>query len=326
MLRKTIRRIFASEYLVLYLCLVYFAVMAFIEPIFATGENMANIFANMLPLLIIAAGQTVVLITGGIDLSVTSIVAVCSIVGASLITADGGVLSGVPLGVPLTFAAMFLIGIILGWFNGVAITKFGMPPFIVTLTMMMGVSGFAIWYSRSLPIYNLPDAFVMFGRDSVFFIPYAAFIVFIILWILHLVLSRTLFGRWVYAVGMNAKAARISGVPVHRTIIRVYIISAVCGVIGAILLTGRLETGSPVMARNMFLDVVGAAVLGGTSLFGGKGKIVWTVFGVLFITLIDNSLNLIGMSYFTIMIVKGAIILLAAFIDAIRNRLLAVRA
>jgi len=323
---KGLRRLLMSEYLVLYLCLLYFAVMSIIEPIFAGGENLANIFANMLPLLIIAAGQTVVLITGGIDLSVTSIVAVCSIVGASLITSDGGVLAGMPFGVGLTFIVMLLIGMFIGWLNGIAVTKFGMPPFIVTLTMMMAVSGFAIWYSKSLPIYNLPDSFVFLGRDAFFFIPYAAVVVGIVLWLIHFMLNHTLFGRWIYSVGMNVKASQISGVPVHRTLIWVYVISAICGVIGAILLTGRLETGSPVMARGMFLDVVGAAVIGGTSLFGGKGKVVWTIFGVLFITLIDNSLNLLGLSYFTIMMVKGAIILIAAFTDSIRNRLLTVRA
>jgi ribose transport system permease protein len=295
--------------------------MVIIVPIFATQENMINIFANTLPLLIIAIGQTVVLITGGIDLSVTSVVALASIVGASLITSDGGLLSGYSFGVPVTILIMLAIGIAIGLLNGISVTKFHMPPFIVTLTMMMAISGIAIWYSQSLPVYNLPEAFTFLGGGSFSFFPYAAIVVGITLVIVHIILNHTLFGKWVYAIGLSPRTSSISGIPVQRVLIMVYIISAICGVMGALLLTGRLETGSPVMAKGMFLDVVGAVVIGGTSLFGGKGKVVWTVFGVLFITLIDNSLNLMGLQFFTIMMVKGAIILFAAFIDALRNRI-----
>ncbi|TBL76539.1 ABC transporter permease [Paenibacillus thalictri] len=316
-----LRKALLSEYLVLYLCIVYFVGFMFINPIFATGDNLFNIFTSMLPLLVIAVGQTVVLITGGIDLSVTSIVALCSIVGGSLITSDGGALSGSPLATPLAIMITILLAAVIGWFNGFAVTQIKMPPFIVTLTLMMILSGIAIWYTRSLPVYNLPKSFTMLGKGSFYSIPNAAFIVGGAMLVIHFMLSKTLFGSWIYAIGRNAKTSEISGIQVNKMIIFVYVLSAICGAIGAILLTGRLETGSPVMAKGMFLDVVGAAVIGGTSLFGGKGKVLWTLFGVLFITLIDNSLNLMGFSYFTIMMIKGAIILGAALVDSLRGKL-----
>lgn len=315
-----LKKLFLSEYLVLYLCVAYFVIFAFIDPIFPTWDNLRNIFKNMMPLLVIAIGQTVVLITGGIDLSVTSVVAFTSVAGASVMTLDGGWLAGSPLAAPAAILIMAALGVVFGLINGTAITRFHMPPFIVTLTMMMVVSGAAIWVTRSLPIYNLPVAFTMWGKGSLFGIPFSVFIVGIVMVIIHLMLSRTLPGKWIYAIGRNVKASEISGVAVNKTLMLVYVISALCGVIGSILLTGRLETGSPVMAQNMFLDVIGAAVIGGTSLFGGKGKVVWTLFGVLFITLIDNSLNLLGLSYFTIMMIKGAIILFAALLDALRTK------
>lgn len=317
---RWLKQLVLSEYLILYLCILYFAVFSFVEPFFPTGDNMMNIFNNVMPLLIIAIGQTVVMITGGIDLSVTSVVAFTSVIGASLMTSDGGMLGGSALAAPAGILVMLVVGAMIGAVNGVAITRFHMPPFIVTLTIMMIVSGAAIWYTSSLPIYNLPVSFTMWGKGSLFNIPFAAFIVAVVMVICHFMLGRTLLGKWIYAIGRNVKTSVVSGVGVNRTLMKVYIISAICGVIGAILLTGRLETGSPVLARGMFLDVIGAAVIGGTSLFGGKGKVMWTLFGVLFITLVDNSLNLLGLSYFTIMMIKGAIILFAALMDSLRTR------
>ena len=134
-------------------------------------------------------------------------------------------------------------------------------------------------------------------------------------------LARSLFGRWLHAVGYNARAAFVSGVPVDRVITGAYVVSGVLAAAASVLYTARLETASPVLGQRMLLDVLGATVIGGTSLFGGKGKVVWTLFGALFLTLLDNGLNLIGLSHFSIMMVKGAVIVLAALLDATRNRL-----
>jgi ribose/xylose/arabinose/galactoside ABC-type transport system permease subunit len=140
---------------------------------------------------------------------------------------------------------------------------------------------------------------------------------------MHLLLSRFLLGRWLYAVGLNARAARVSGVPVRRSTAAAYVLSGLCAAAASILYTGRLETASPTLGREVLLDVVGAAVIGGTSLFGGKGNVLWVVFGVLLFTLIANSLSVFGLTHFTVMAVKGGVILLAALLDVARTQYLA---
>lgn len=319
------KRVVTSEYWVLYLCLIYFVVMCVVAPGVASPENFGNIFSNMLPLLIVAVGQTIVLISGGIDLSATSIIALASVVGASVMTGDGGLLAGSALAVPAGILAMLLTGALVGLLNGAAITRLQMPPFIVTLTTMIFFSGFAVWLTQSRPIYNLPESFVLIGKGTFFFVPYALAVALLVVALAHVALSRTLFGRWLYAAGANARTALVSGVPVNRAVTTAYVASGVCAAAAAMLYTGRLETGSPVLGQRILLDVIGAAVVGGTSLFGGKGKVMWTVFGVLFITLIDNSLNMLDQppSYFVIMMLKGTVILLAALLDTMRARFLA---
>jgi ribose/xylose/arabinose/galactoside ABC-type transport system permease subunit len=309
-------RLFYSEYLVLLLCVVYFAALAPLAPGFATPENLINIAAAMLPLLVVATGQTLVLITAGIDLSATSIIAVSSVAGAALMTGDDGLLAGHPLAIPISIAAMLLVGASIGLFNGTCIAALKMPPFIVTLTSMMFFSGLAIWLTQSKSIYNLPDGFLFLGQN----VWTTATIALSVAVIAQLLLSRTLFGRGLRAIGGNVRTAQVSGIAVARLTILVYVLSGICAAIAAVLITGRLETGSPVHWRNNLLDVIGATVIGGTSLYGGKGKVIWTLFGVLLLTLIDNSLDLLALSYFSIMMVKGGVILLAAILDSLRHR------
>ena len=317
------RRVLFSEYPVLYLTVVYFLAVWPFTPGLASLVNIRNIFSNMLPLLVVAIGQTFVLITAGIDLSVTSIIALSSVFGAKIMTSANGLLGGTPLAVPVGIAAMLFTGMVVGLFNGTAVTRFHMPPFIVTLTTMIFFSGFSIWFTKSQKISTLPPAFLVLGEGTIGFIPYALVITAVLAIVAHITLGRTVMGRWIYAIGHNVKAAAISGIPVSRTITFAYAVSGVCAAVASILYTARLETGDPVLGQRILLDIIGATVIGGTSLFGGKGKVIWTVFGVLFITVIDNSLNMIGLSHFVIMIVKGAVILLAALIDGLRRKLLA---
>lgn len=320
--RPFFTRVLLSDYLVLYLCLLYGAFMLpFVEG-FASPSNLANILASMLPLLIVAIGQTLVLVSGGIDLSVTSVIALSSVTGAFVMNADNGWLSGNPIAVPTAILLMLLVGALLGLLNGAAITRFQMPPFIVTLTSMMFFSGFAIWLTESKTIYNLPASFNAIGGSTWHNLPVWALSLAVVLAAgAHLLLDRTLFGRWLYAVGQNPRTSFISGVPVNRVLLSTYVLCGLCAAVASILYTGRLETASPVQGQRILLDVIGATVIGGTSLFGGKGKIIWTVCGVLFLTLIHNSLDLLSMSDFAIMMVKGGVILLAAWVDAVRNRM-----
>ena len=312
-----VKRFIQSEYLILALCLAYVAALAPFADGFASTGNALNILAAMLPLLVVAAGQTLVLISGGIDLSVTSIIALASVVGAMLMTTDGGALGGSALATPAGIVVMLAVGAAIGFLNGNLIAGLRMPPFIVTLTTMMFFSGLAIWLTKSKSIYHLPPSFLEPGQVTWVTALLAALAVIAA----HLALARTLFGRWLRAVGYNAKTALISGVPVNRTLVLTYVASGLGAGIAAVLITGKLETGSPVHWRNNLLDVIGATVIGGTSLYGGKGKVLWTVFGVLFLTLIDNSLNLLNLAFYTIMMVKGGVILLAALLDTVRNKL-----
>lgn len=321
-IRTFLRRIMASEYLILILCVFYFLAVWPFEPKLASPANIKNILSNLYPLLIVAIGQTFVLIAAGIDLSVTSVIALSSVTGALIMNGDTGYLAASPWAVPLALLAMIAVGAAIGLLNGLAVTWFSMPPFIVTLTTLMFFSGFSIWLTQSQNIYNLPAPFVAIGSKSLFFLPHALSLVVGIATAAHVLLRHTLLGRWLYAVGMNAKTAHISGVPVSKVVISAYVFSGVCASLASILYTARLETGSPVMGERILLDVIGAVVIGGTSLFGGKGKISWTIFGVLFITLLSNSLDMLGLSYFTLMMVKGTVILLAALIDVARNRFL----
>ena len=316
-----VRRVFLSEYLVFWLSVVYFAILAPFTTGFASGSNLQTILAYALPILVVSVGLTLVLIIGGIDLSVTSIIALASVVGGKIISADEGWLAGSALAIPVGLLAMLLVGAVIGAINGFAASVCRIPTFIATLTTMMFVSGLAIWFTLSRKIGGLPPNFLLIGQQ----LWIVAAITGAATWLAHVALSRTLYGRWLYAIGHNARAALVSGVPIQREIFFTYIVSGLFAGLAAILFTAGLETGNPEMARDNLLDIVGAVVIGGTSLYGGKGRVIGTVFGVLFLALVDNSLNLLGLHFYTITMVKGGVILAAALTDALRNKLLASR-
>ncbi len=300
---------------ILWLCLGYYLLMAIVTPGFFSVHNSWNLLYSFLPILIIAVGQTFVMLTAGIDLSVTSIVGVTSVLGGYVMSTDSALFTNPGLAVLAGISVMIITGSIIGFLNGWAVAKLRMPAFMVTLTSLLFFSGLAVWLTKSQNIYRLPEIFVDFPYQTFLGLPLPVYIGVTVLLSAYLLLNKTLYGEWIYAVGVNPRTALISGVKLHRTIILVYLISGCCAGIGSILYTARLETGSPVMGQNILLDVIGAVVIGGTSLFGGKGKIHWTIGGALLMTMLDNSLNLIGLSFFVIMIVKGAIILITAMIN-----------
>lgn len=323
------QKVLQSEYLILYVSILYFLLFLPFVPKLATSRNLYNIFANLLPLLIVAVGQTAVLITAGIDLSVTSIIATSSVAGASIMTMDSGFAAGSPLAVVLAVTVMLVIGAGIGFFNGAAIAYLNMPAFIVTLTSMTFFQGLAVWYSNwftsshaihSNTISNFPWIFMQADRGAILGIPFPLLITAVVVGCAAVILNRTLVGRWIYAIGHNPKTALISGAPVKRTILFAYMFCGICAAVASVLYTSRLGS-SNTDPGDKLLNVIGAAVIGGTSLFGGKGKIQWTIFGVLFISLIENTLNMYNLSFYVIMIVKGGIILAAALIDAMRNRI-----
>jgi len=356
-----LRRVLLSEHFVLYLTLVYFIALLPFLPALANPANLSNTLSNVWPLLAVAVGQTFVLTIGGIDLSQGAVVGLTSVVAAMLlattaspdvlaaspvwgtvITEEGGLLAGHPYGLPLALLAMFFTAVLIGLFNGVSVASFEMPPFMVTLVTLIAMGAFAIYITHSENIRPLPDSYVALGKGDIVsvylgekvepqiprrqifsFVTYPMVIAVALAVAAHLLLSRTVFGRYVYAIGTNRRAAEISGVPVRRVIIAVFIVSAVCAAVGGLLYSARLEAGRPTLGAGTFLlDVIGATVIGGTSLFGGKGKILWTFFGVLFFVLLSNTLNLMNLSSFHIDMVKGAVILAAALLDVTRTRFL----
>ncbi len=340
---RVLQRILVSEYFVLLLALLLFAVLAPFVPRFASLRNLANVASNAWPLLAIAVGQTLVLIIAGIDLSQIAVIAVSSVLGGMIMTGaanpvlfdktplwgilfseSGGLLANTPWAVPVGLLMMFAAGATIGLVNGVAIAKAKLPPFMMTLITLLFFSSFAVYLTRAENISNLPPTFTVLGGTRASpWLGYPLLVSGGLALLVHLLLGRTVFGRWLYAVGLNREAARISGVPVGRVIITTYVLSALCATVGGVLYSARLGMGRPGFGEgfDLLLDVIGATVIGGTSLFGGQGKVLWTVFGVLLFVLLTNALNLLNLSYFTVNIVKGAFILLAALLDVTRRRL-----
>lgn len=267
-----------------------------------------NLLSAVVPLLIVALGQTLVIITGGIDLSATSVIALASVSGSLVMTRSFH--DAVP-----GIAAMLVTGLLVGMLNGTAVAYLRMPPFIVTLTSMMFVSGLAVWITKSANVPGLPESFLNAGNSLWFALPATLLAGALSHWILQ----STRLGQWLYAVGRNSRTAVASGVPVARTLLFAYAASALLAAGASVLYTARLETGSPVLGQRILLDVIAAVVIGGTSLFGGRGRMVWTLWGVLFIALIDNTLNLLGVSNFVVLVVKGLVILAAALLDRARR-------
>jgi ribose/xylose/arabinose/galactoside ABC-type transport system permease subunit len=352
--------ILLSDYFVLYLSLAYVVVLIPFLPVLATPGNLSNVLSNMWPLLVVAVGQTFVLTIAGIDLSQGSVAGLTSVVLAMLIatagpeqvlgntpiwgvvmTEAGGPLAGVPLGTWIAVGIVVAIAAAIGFLNGLAVAVLRMPAFMVTLVGLIALSAFAIWLTQSNNIRELPEDFIALGKGTLVslffgdqhspqlprrevhaFVTWPMIVALTVAIAAHILLSHTVFGRRVFAIGLNRRAAEISGVPVTRIIVMVFVISAVCAAIGGLLYTARLETGRPTLgAGNFLLDVIGATVIGGTSLFGGKAKILWTVWGVLFFVLLGNTLNLMNLSAFHIDMVKGGVILAAAFLDVARQRL-----
>ncbi len=258
---------------------------------------------------IIAFGMTFVILTGGIDLSVGSTLALTGAVAASLLA--GGFDPILSMGIAL------ILGLILGAINGVIITKGKVAPFIATLATMTVYRGLTLVYTNGKPISGLGDhaSFQLFGKGYFLGIPIPVITTLITFGILYFILHKTTFGRRVYAVGGNEEAAKLSGINADRVKIAVYAISGFLAALSALILTSRLNSAQPTAGQSYELDAIAAVVLGGTSLNGGKGWIFGTLIGALIIGVLNNGMNLIGVSSFWQQVVKGIVILLAVLLD-----------
>ncbi|MGB7972788.1 MAG: ABC transporter permease [Roseiarcus sp.] len=325
---RIVRFVLFSDYLVLALTALYVAALWFVVPEIVSPANLNDIFLQVLPLFVAAMGVMMVLLVAQIDLSATSIMAMSCVVGASIMTNQDGYLSGQAWAPIVAVLAIVVIGLMIGLLNGVCAIVFDIPSFLVTLTTMMFFSGAAIWYtaahtSSGSSIGALPSSFLAIGYGGLAGIPYAAMITGALAITVHLVLTHTVFGRWVRAVGLNPNAAAVSGVPARRVVIGCFVLSGLFAAFAAIIYTARLEAGTPILGQRILLDMIGAAVIGGVSLFGGKGSVIGVLFGVLFLSAVDNGLQLLGLSLSSVYAIKGGVILFAAVVDAVRHNLMA---
>ncbi len=289
--------------------IVLVIVVSIMNPSFLAPLNILNLLRQVAINALIAFGMTFVILTGGIDLSVGAILALSSTLMAGMMVSGIDPILAIILGC--------LLGAIMGALNGLLITKGKMAPFIVTLATMTIFRGLTMVYTNGNPITGLGDSFMfqVFGRGYFLGIPVPALTMIITFTILWVILHKTPFGRQTYAIGGNEKAAIISGIKVDRVKILIYSLAGLLAALAGAILTSRLNSASPTAGDSYELDAIAAVVLGGTSLSGGRGWIVGTLIGALIIGTLNNGLNLLGVSSFFQMVVKGGVIILAVLMD-----------
>ena len=284
-------------------------ILSFASPVFLTTDNLLSVLRQVSNNMYLALGMTLVIILGGIDLSVGTCVAMCGTLTAGLM-----VNQGMPM--VLAIAVGLLLGTLAGFLNGLIIATFKVPAFIVTMSMMNVAKGVAYIYSggRSIRVSN--DVFTGIGTGKLFGVlplPVVYMIVLIIIFIV--VLNKTKFGTYIFAIGGNRESARLSGVPIKKVEIAVFTISGFLAAFAGIVLSARMYSGQPGVGEGYELDAIAAVALGGTSMSGGRGKIYGTLIGVLIIAVLNNGLNILGVSSYYQDVIKGFVILIAVLSD-----------
>jgi inositol transport system permease protein len=288
-------------------------IISLITPQFLTVSNWTIIVTQVSINALLAFGVTFVIITGGIDLSLGSIVAVAGVTSAMLAHPDSNsVLIPISMGL--------LAGLLMGAFNGFIITKSKIAPFIVTLGTMTIGRGLALILSDGRPVSNLSDSFNYLGSGTVLGIPVLILIFIVVFALCSIILSKTILGRYIYAVGGNEQAARASGINIDRVKLSVYSISGLLAGLAGILLASRITTGQPNAGAGFELDAIAAVVIGGTSTTGGRGSMTGTLVGVLLIGVINNGLDLLNVTSYYQQVVMGIIIIGAVVLDSLNQK------
>lgn len=282
-------------------------VLGLATPAFLSGTNALNILRIASLMVILGIGETIVILTAGIDLSIGSVLTFSSVIAATAIKAD------IPL--PLALASGLAVGAALGFLNGLMVAKVKLPPFIATYGMMWVAAGFAVVLLKGHVIYGFNDDFRFLGIGNLMGIP-MPIIVMVILWIpAYILLRRSTFGRALYAVGANQEAARLSGVKKDQIVIMAYTLSGFLAAAAGLVFVARLNASEAGLGANMLLPTIAAVVIGGTSLFGGAGGIVGTMIGALIMTIVQNGMNLLGIESEWQGVVLGALIVVAVLLD-----------
>ncbi len=289
-------------------------------PNFLKADNLRNIADQIVIIAILAVGMTFVVLTGGIDLSVGSLIALSAVTATLLIRDAAGAEAATVGGMVLCcLAAVALCGLV-GLFSGSMVTFFQVPSFIVTLAIMLVARGLASEASQGQSVYQVPAAFVWLGGGAdVLGIPNGVLLMIVLYLAAHVVMTRMTLGRYVYAIGGNAEAARLSGVPVRAVLLLVYSLCAALAGLGGIVMASRLKSGSPIYGQMYELYAIAAVVVGGTSLSGGEGKVFGTLIGAFIIAVIKNGMNLTGVTPFRQDVVFGLVILGAVLLDRLKG-------
>lgn len=301
-----------QTYMLIFIVLGLGLVLSLVSSHFLTATNLLNVLRQISINGILAIGMTVVCLTGGIDLSVGSVVAFSGIIAA-------GLLRDTNLPILVVALAAVAVGALLGLYNGYFVAYWNAAPFVVTLSMMTIARGMTYVYSDGRPISNLPAEFLVIGKGNFLGLPIPFFILLIVFILTSIMLSKLKFGRYVYAVGGNESAAMVSGINVKRIKMMVYVLSGIACGIAAVILTARVSAGLPQAGDSYELDAIAATVIGGTSLSGGRGRLWGTIVGAILLGIVNNGLDLLNVSSFYQQIVKGLIILGAILIDSKRK-------
>lgn len=310
---KISKKDFIQKFSTVLILIMLMIVLTVMKPVFMTGNNIMTILLQTAVIAVIAIGETLVIITSGIDLSVGSLVAISGVASA-IFMRDG-------MNMVLACILGILISAACGLINGFIVAKGNIPEFIVTLGMMSIVRGASLVVTQGLPVSGLPDSFQVLGTGKVFgVIPVPAVIMVILAIIFTLILKKTLIGRYTYAIGSNEEATKLSGINTDRVKITVYGLSGLLAGIAGILLTARLISAQPTAGTGYELDAIAAAVIGGASLAGGEGTITGTIIGALIMGVLRNGLNLLNVSAFWQQIVIGTIIIAAVYGDKLKNK------
>lgn len=304
-----------KENIMLIILIVGCVVSAICIPTFRTFDNFINILMQISINSLLATGMTFVILTGGIDLSVASMVAIGGVVSSSIVLnvfPEASILVCLLVGI----GSALVLGLVVGSITGVCVAKLHVPPFIVTLAMTNIVSGVAFLYTNSTPVFGMPSTFKWLGLDRIAnTVPHLVILMVIVIAIAWVVLSRTRFGRYVYAVGSNEEVSKLSGINVVRTKIIVYIICACLAALAGFAFASQIQSGSPSSGKGYELNAIAAVVMGGTSMNGGRGGMLQTVMGVCVIGVLNNVLGLLSVSSYLQTIIIGVVILLAVILD-----------
>jgi ribose/xylose/arabinose/galactoside ABC-type transport system permease subunit len=304
-----------SQFLIVVAVLIECFVFALLSPSFLTVNNFVNVALQIAIYGILAVGMTLVIITGGIDLSVGSIVALAGVLSAGLLEKTTTSSWGTPLAIIFGIG----VGVLAGGFSGLMITRLRVPPFIVTLALMTVCRGVAFIYTGGFSIGNLPLSFGILGRGHIGPIPVPVFIMALVFVGGFLLLSKSSYGRYIYAIGGNEEASRLSGIDTRRIVKMVYLVNGALAGLAGITLASRLGAGVPNSGLQYELDVIAAVVVGGTSLMGGIGSVAGTFWGTVFIGILNNGLNLANVDPYSQKVALGVVILLAVLMDRLKT-------